>query len=152
MNNKGFTLIEVLVYLALLSIIITGCLSTAYFVLETSQKIDKAITQNEEKNFLLSILSWAMDGAVAINSPTAQQNGNTLSINKSDFDKNPLVFSFTDRTLYLGIGGDAALPLNTSDTPITDFSVLHILNQSIEGASINLTFDAQNLNLIKFLK
>ena len=44
--NKGITLIETLIYIALLSILVTGALSSAFSIIQLEQKIPYATFEN----------------------------------------------------------------------------------------------------------
>jgi len=81
--SAGFTLIETLVYLALFAIVIGGGIVAVYNIIEgTNANRNQAILQ-EEANFLLRKVDWALTGATSITTPAAAASGGNLVINKS---------------------------------------------------------------------
>lgn len=151
-KDKGFTLIETLLYLSLLSIILTGSLTTAYYLLEGAQKLENKISNNEERNFILNTTEWLTSGVSVINSPLGGQSGNSLSLNKIGFDKNPISLFQGAGKLYLKIGNDPALTLNTDRISVSNFTAQHISNPSGAGLILTLEINGQSFQIKKYLK
>jgi type II secretory pathway pseudopilin PulG len=151
-NGAGFTLIEVLVYIGLLSIIITGSLSTAYYVLNSSRRLNSAISKNEEINFVFQKLAWALSGASNINLPLEGQSGTLLSVNKNGFADNPLIFSLSSGKLYLQEGSNPPLPLNTSILDVQNFMVQNVKNPAGWEINVDLTINHENFKVSRYLK
>ena len=79
---RGFTLIETLVYLALYAIIIVGSLASVYGMFESSAHNETAAMVEEEGDYLIGKIDWALFVAVSIQLPT--NSGNALSVTRSD--------------------------------------------------------------------
>lgn len=79
---KGFTLIEILIYLALTSLILTGSLSTTFYVFNTAYKAQEIIDQTEELNAFYNLMSWVINDASVI-SPLPYQSTQEVVINKN---------------------------------------------------------------------
>jgi prepilin-type N-terminal cleavage/methylation domain-containing protein len=85
MNKKmtqGFTLIEVIVYLALFSILMAGSLSAAFALCESSGHERTRAFLLEEGNFIIAKTEWELSGAELVTSPSAGNSGATLSIER----------------------------------------------------------------------
>lgn len=81
-GQNGFTLIETLVYLALFAILFGGAAAACYAVIETGgRNLTKAMVQ-EEGNFMLAKINWALSGVQTIDAPNANFSGSLLSVNK----------------------------------------------------------------------
>jgi Tfp pilus assembly protein PilE len=81
---RGFTLIETLVYLALFAIMIGGIVSAAYLLFETNDRNQTKAMLQEEKNFVVSKINWALNGvnpALSI-TPAANTSAATLVVTK----------------------------------------------------------------------
>lgn len=78
--EKGFTLVETLVYLALYAIIITGAVAGVYSIVESSAHNQTKALVQEEGNFLIGKIDWALANAKTISSPIANRAGATLSV------------------------------------------------------------------------
>ena len=75
---RGFTLIETLVYLGLYALIITGSFMAAYGLFESSAHNATAAMLEEEGDYLVAKVRWALDHASQINLPVT--TGGVLSI------------------------------------------------------------------------
>lgn len=70
-NQKGFTLIESIIYIALFAIIIGGGMVGTYHIIQATDASYNHIILQEEANFLFRKIDWALTGATAVttNSP-----------------------------------------------------------------------------------
>jgi Tfp pilus assembly protein PilE len=81
-KSGGFTLIEVVIYLALFAMLFGGAVLAAYNVIEGSGRNQTRAQLQEEGQFLLAKISWVLSGAQAVNSPTANAQSSILSLVK----------------------------------------------------------------------
>ena len=80
--RSGFTLIEVIIYLALFSILIGGALVSAYSLIESNERNQtKAIVQNEGA-FVLAKIDWALSGIQSVDQPPFGGSGALLQVTK----------------------------------------------------------------------
>ncbi|KKT41196.1 MAG: hypothetical protein UW30_C0011G0027 [Candidatus Giovannonibacteria bacterium GW2011_GWA2_44_13b] len=84
--KNGFTLIETIIYIALLSMLIGGGLITAFYIVDTSRANATDINIEAEGNFLLRKFEWVMNGSaittLADTSLTVSKNGTTYVLAK----------------------------------------------------------------------
>ena len=123
---KGFTLIEVLIYSALIAMIISGSLIAVYQIIEGSDSIQNKIIMEQEANFLLSKIRWALTGATAINIPTIGLASSTLSINKANYSENPIVFDLNSNNLRIKQGSGNPAILNNQNIAINNLIFEHL--------------------------
>jgi prepilin-type N-terminal cleavage/methylation domain-containing protein len=83
-TDRGFTLIETLVYLALFAIIIGGIMSAAYALFESSDRNQTKAMMQEEKDFMIAKIDMALTGAKTISAPAANASGSMLTLTKYD--------------------------------------------------------------------
>ena len=89
-KQSGFTLIEVVIYLALFSMIMSGAIVSVYSIIESSGRNQTKAMVQEEGGFLLGKIDWTLtdvkinypSGIAEINSPTLDSTENTLSLIK----------------------------------------------------------------------
>lgn len=77
---RGFTLVETLVYIALFGILIGGFVVSAYGLFESNNRnLAKAMLQ-QEKDFVVGKINWALSGAQLV----TVVNPQTLSVTRYD--------------------------------------------------------------------
>lgn len=82
-HHKGFTLIEVIIYLALFSILLGSAFVIAYQLIDGSDKLSVKNTIQEEGNFVMRKINWVLTGVQTITTPSAgTPNSNTLTVTK----------------------------------------------------------------------
>ena len=79
-KQNGFTLIEVLVYIALFGIMMLGIVGVTYAILESTGKGQSRIVMQEVGDFLMGKINWALTGAT-----TTVVTASTLSVTKIIF-------------------------------------------------------------------
>lgn len=140
---KGFTLIEVLIYSALIAMIISGSLIAVYQIIEGSNSIQNKIITEQEANFLLSKIRWALAGATAIDIPAIGLASSTLSINKANYSENPIVFNLNSNNLRIKQGSGNPAILNSQNIAINNLIFEHLAagGSGPEGLKINITIN-----------
>ena len=114
MNNKGFTLVELILYIAIISIFIGGAVLFAWNVIYGQVK--SSIHQEVNQNLRLASkrIIYEIRNASDINSVTSS----TLSLSSSDSARNPTVFDLFEGQLRIGYGTSGACPA-TAPCPLT---------------------------------
>ncbi|MDO8443052.1 MAG: hypothetical protein Q7S81_02225 [bacterium] len=151
---KGLTLIETIIYTALVFIIISGSLITVFQVLESNNALYNKIITEQEANFLLRKFSWAVSGASSINLPAAGAAGSVLSVNKINFSENPLIFDLNASDIRLKRGSNEPVILNNQNVKIKSliFQRLAAVGNTPEAIKINLTVDTQPFSATIYLR
>lgn len=148
LNNKkdpclvwGFTLIETLIYAALISIMIGFSLMAVYQIIDSSESLNKKIVIEEEANFLLRKIEWALTGVEIINNPVSGASSSILSVNKINFSANPLIFDLDSDNLRLKKGTGNPIILNNQNVKITNLAFEHLAANENKPAGIKINFD-----------
>lgn len=152
----GFTLIEVLIYLALFTIIIGGAIVSVYSILEGSSRTARRILAQEEGNFLLRKIDWALTNATAITLPLPGASGTALSVTKADLPpaESPLVFALNNTTMRLSRGGGVSHRLTSATVAVSEVMFRHIAARDNTPAAIVVNFrvEGQAFHLTKYLR
>jgi prepilin-type N-terminal cleavage/methylation domain-containing protein len=102
--NSGFTLIEVMIYLALYSMLFTGAISGVYALSASAARDRTAAMIDEEGSFLLAKTEWILSDASQIDVPLTE--GPELVVTDSD-----------GTVVHVGIsGGDIYLRTNSAES------------------------------------
>ncbi len=118
MKERGFTFIETLVYLTLFSIMIGGIVVTAYSLFESSDRNQTKAMMQEEENYLLGKINWALSGVASISVPAANTSDVTLKALKYDGTSNTITQSAGNLTFNGAI-------LNNSNVAISNLIFIH---------------------------
>lgn len=130
---RGFTLIETLIYAAIVAGFITIAFLAVYQMIDSSGRLRNQQEINENQRFLIQKLDWILNSADAINSPPLGGSGNTLSVNKLNFAQNPLVVDVIDGAVRLLSGGGLPVSLTNNYASTTNLLFEH-LNLSGQSA------------------
>lgn len=129
MKNRGFTLIETLVYLALFALIIGGLVVAAYMLFETSDRNQTKAMMQEEENFLLGKINWALSGASIVSVPVA------LSLLVTKYDGTIVTITASDGTMTLN-----GTPLNNSNVTVSNLVFIRTYAGGTNPESIEAGF------------
>jgi hypothetical protein len=154
-SRAGTTLIEVLVYIALFTLLIGTLLGVAYQTLASAGQVSKNIALAQEGDFILRKIGWALDDASAV----------TLGPKPSDVliarfsGPSAIAFSQNGNFIYLNSGA-GAVALNSQNF-IASNLVFTKTQTASEPAEIRVSFSLANafdpsggqiFTLTKFLK
>ncbi len=117
--NHGFTLIEFLIYLALVSVVVT---SLILWVLSLTGVRNKNYAVGEvtaNRQFILSILTREVKQAEAIIAPAAGATGATLELDRPGALPNA-IFRVVDGRLYFEVAGNPPLAVSSRQVEIAD--------------------------------
>lgn len=117
MNKRGFTLIETIVYIALLSVLLTGALLSTSYLIDGSERGKKLLSAQEEATFVLRKLNFELGSAQSASSP----NPTTLELSPGD-----IVIKEDDGRMMISRSGGGAVPLTAERNVVsgTQFSVV----------------------------
>ncbi len=137
--KRGFTLIETVIYIALLGLIMSGAVMMSYQLLQGSGSTSARSTVQDEGGFVLRKLSWALSGATDISG-----GGSALTVTRAD-----------GNTTYLRLNGNV-IEIRENATganyePITteknvQASALQFVVAGSNPKSLNATFKIKTAN------
>lgn len=163
MKKGGFTLIEMLVYIGLFSMIIGGAIVSAYNIFESTNRNQTKAMVAEEGLFLIGKINWALTGATAIDLISS----NKISITKSGItvSDNPLIFDNSSGEMRLKRGADSPQVLNNTNIAVNDLVFIRSVSSgngiTIESISASFTINtktpeglelSENFHTIKYIR
>lgn len=145
--RKAFTLIEVIIYIALSSVVIVSIMTFSIHMIYTGEK---TIIRHEAEQNAYFVLQRIIDEIrsakdLNINSSDFGNNPGVLSLSKKDAEKNPTVFNVSDSIIRIQQGSKSPLPLLPDNIQITNlvFTNLSIANKT-KTIRIQLTLRHKN--------
>ena len=146
MRRKGFSLIEVLVYTALIGIVGTLLNGILISLLRIQNKQVAATEVNQQFNFILLNVQRFVRKSDSINMVN-NTPGSTLTLQMTDAAKNPTLIYKTGNTVYLKEGASSEVPLTTDDINVDSLEFTKIssaTNYDLVQLTVSLSYNTQN--------
>ena len=139
-NLGGFTLLELLLYIGLFGVMLSISLVILYQMLRNQDQNRSMLEVEEEANFTLRKIEWALTGATNVISPLQNQTSSILSLTKYNFSQNPLVFSTSGNAFYLARGASSSVSLTSANVKFQNFFVHTVPSIGSNPTSVIMTF------------
>ncbi len=133
-RNRGFTLLETLMYIALIGILIGGMIVAVYPVFTNSERLSQKVTRDTETAFLLHKLSWALSSVTSL----SVSGGDTLTI---DMEGGPVV-TFEANGTTVDFDGE---PLLSSRVKVENLVFDHTIGSDGAPDTVTIEFDIDGL-------
>lgn len=148
--QKGFTLLEMVIYSGLLALLLSSVVTILYQIAGSHARSRERTEVENEANFLMQKIEWTMSGAQTIAVPAVNTTGTSLSINKFN-DPNTYLFSLASGTLSFTRGTSTARILNSSHVSVVQALFNHLPSNVFqpEGVSITLQVKASSTAIVK---
>ena len=128
--NTGFTLIETLMYSAIVTGFLTFALMISYQIINSSDRSTDLVELNENQQFVTEKIGWALSNVSAVNSPTSGNSASSLSVNRLNYSGNPIVISLSNGQAMISTSSLPAVPLSNSHVTV---SSLNFRNFNFDG-------------------
>ncbi len=162
-HKKGFTLIEVIIYTALFSLLMGTAFVTAFGLIEGSGKLSAKTTTQEEGNFVLRKINWALTGisndtADITNPPkVAPYTSSTLLIKKWLMGTKISVlidYDVANNRIMMQEGGGSLLPITTANVKVSslNFKYLPTSGGAPAGVTATVKIDGIDFNITKYVR
>lgn len=150
---RGFTLLEVVIYIALLSIVMGGTLAATFQLLEGQSKASGHDTTEEEGSFVLQKLSWMMGQASTSDAISSPASGVVRIL---EGDGTHVEMCFPDGFIRLSTTTCSASSeaLTTANVKVTafDIKVLPAAGGAPEGLAATSTIDGVDFAITRYLR
>ncbi len=150
-RSSGFTLIEIVIYIALLGVILTGVIASTYPIFTGAEHSSLNITRDGEAAFTLRKISWALASGTNVSVPIAGTSDDTLDVT---IPSGHMVFTEEDDAITLN-----GNKLTASRMVISNLIVTHtapsgntprLITVAFDIAGANSSFPAESIGPVKF--
>lgn len=144
-QQQGYTLIELLLYVAMIGILLGGV--TTFFAMAVEARVkNQSISEvNDQGVYAMELLSQTVRNATDVTVPATGATGSNLTLTVPTGALSPTVFSLDGTTLQIKEGTAAAVPLTSSKIQVTSFSVKNLTRSGTAGiVQISLTLERVN--------
>ena len=147
-NQSGMTLIEIIIYVAILGLISTAFITMSINMLSIKTK---SISQQEISSNLRLIsqkINYEIKNAKSISTTTAS----SITLTLTDSARNPTVFDLNNGNIRMGFGSSGNCPttspciLNSSNINISAFSVTNLSSGDTKTQNIKYTISGNYKN------
>jgi Tfp pilus assembly protein PilW len=119
-EQKGLSLVEVVIYVGIFSIVISGITSFMLFSVQSRAK-NQIVTEVEQQGMqVMNIITQAVRNGEGINSPTPGSSSGSLSIDMPDAGVDPTVFDLSSSVIRISEAGGGAIDLTSSQVNVTN--------------------------------
>lgn len=144
--HSGFTLLEMIIYIFLFSIMIGGLIMTSFLLVQNSHNTENIITAQGEMNFVLKKIDWLINQTKYIHTPIPGHPSNILLVETYTGDNIEIKYDNTNKKIFLA-GND----ITTINVKVDELTFTTI-DENPKGIKIDLIIDGQKINYIKYLK
>jgi len=145
--NKGFTLIELVIYISLVSIMLLGIASFTKIILQTRTR-NQVIAEVEQQGIQIAqILTQTIRNAENIIQPTPSNTNNNLILDVFDASKDPTIFSLNSNIINIKEGAGSQINLNNSRVEVQDLTFQNFSRLDTSGIikfSFSLNYNNQS--------
>jgi Tfp pilus assembly protein PilW len=146
-KKTGYTLIEMLLYLALTTILIGAVSSFVTVVLNFKAKTYAISEVEQVGNQMVLLIGRTIRNGTAINSPAIGGSASTLSLNTLISGNNPTIFSLNGTTLQMKEGSAAVFNITPTTVDVTTLLFTNVARATTNGTiRIQLTISFDNPN------
>ena len=146
-TNKGVTLIETLVYLALFAILFGGAVIATYSLIESNGRGQAQVLLEEEGNFIVSKISSALSGAKSVEMPSVGATSSKLSLTKWDPSLNTVVIQLNSGNVTISKNSGADVVFNNPDVSVSNLNFKQNYNGGTNPKSVNFSFTITSRSL-----
>lgn len=145
-NKRGFTYIEIILYVFIVSIFVGGIVLLAWDAIYIQIRSHEEQSVSSNLQLLSSRLSGEIRNAESISSITID----SITLNVKDVNRNPTVFSLVDGAIYLGFGNLGNCPVSTpcrlssNDVVVTNLSFQNLSDVNIDV--VKYVIDVESMN------
>jgi prepilin-type N-terminal cleavage/methylation domain-containing protein len=152
-TQKGFTLIEVVIYVALFSFLLGGALVSAYNLIYGSSRTSFKNVVQQEGNFVLRKLNWALTGVSNINTPSAAvPDSDALQVERYDGDT--INIRLVDGKIEIGKNSDPFSPLTTDNVKVSslNFEFIQPVGSEASGIKVTAVISGSDFSITKYMR
>ena len=131
-KKNGFTLIETLLYTAMVSMVVGALLLIVYNIVISREWLDRSLSLTENKKFLIQKIVWVLQNVSAVNAPAPDETSGILSVNKIGGSTNPIVVDASSGIVRITSGGENPFNLTTSDITASNILFEHASTTAYE--------------------
>ena len=134
-RRKAFSLLEMLLYISIMSVVIVVASALFSMLIEGRQRNQALVEVQQQGNFILDTFSTTLKNSRNILNITS----NSLTFETYDEQLNPVIISESEGIISISYAGGTSSALNTDSVLVNDFTIIDVSNSHTTG-SVKLEF------------
>jgi prepilin-type N-terminal cleavage/methylation domain-containing protein len=143
--RRGFTLIEMILYISILSVMILALTSFLYLSYTSRIKATVIAEVEQQGNQTMSLMSQNIRNSSLITIPTAGGSGSSLTLTEYTGALSPTVINQTGNKLQITEGANAAVDLTSNRVVVSGLTFQNLSRASTPG-TVRIQFTLTHLN------
>lgn len=140
---RAFTLVELLVYMALLSVFLVVLSEIFLSVIDTQSESESLAVSQQDGRYILLRLVSDLSGATSITTPALGTSGSSL---QATINTKTYLYSQSGNNLTLSINGAASDQLNSYNATVSGLVFTHLGNGTGQGDTVKIQFNIISQN------
>lgn len=133
LNYKAFTLIEILLYISIFSVLVFTFSAFLTLIFQSRVKFQTVSEVDQQGLQVSRLITQTVRNAKKINLPIQGASGDTLSLDLEDPLKTPTIFNSSGTNLQIKEGTDAIVPLTSSVITVSGLSFQNVSKNNTSG-------------------
>lgn len=143
--KKGLTLIELLLYTAIIGITLAAVSILLFWILQSRVKNQTVAEVEQQGTQVLQIVTQTLRNATTINSPGPSASAATLSVDTPVGASNPTVFDLSGGVIRMTEGAGSPTALTNSLIAVSGLTFQNLTRSGTSG-TVRVTFTITRLN------
>ncbi len=143
--KRGFTLVEIILYIGTLTILLTSLSIFLVYLLDARVKFTTITEVEQQGYFVLAQITQTVRNAEGINSPALGSSGSTLSVDVIDAIDDPTIFNPSGALIQVTKGTSSSVDLLSDNIEISGLTFTRVGNGIGKGA-IKINFTLTHIN------
>ena len=125
-SQHGFTLIELVIYIGLVTLLMGGAIATTFQLIRSEQLVNVKTDTYTEGSFLLGKIQWVLGDVATVIAPAPNSSGATLSVSRPGYAYNPIVLTLVGGDVRITEGGNPPIVLNNTFVDVSSLSFQYV--------------------------
>ena len=146
-HPKGFTLVEMTLYVSICSILLLSLSVFLTFLLGTRVR-SQSITEVNQQGFqVMNLITETIRNGRSIQTPSIGTSSSTLSLTTGNSLIDPTIFTLASTTIKIQEGSNISVPLTNSRIKVSNFLFQNVSSTSSTEKIIRISFTIDYSNL-----
>jgi Tfp pilus assembly protein PilW len=132
-RQTGYTLIELLLYVAIVGLLLTSVTSFFGIVADARVKNQSIAEVNDQAVSVMDYMTQTIRNASSVTAPTTGTSGSSLTLAVPTGSLNPTIFNLSGTTLQIKEGAGSTVALTSNDVQITSLTFKNLTRSGTNG-------------------